>query len=419
MHAWPKKVSTMETDELAGLWTRLEGASRLWWLVVLTTIAGCVAGFGYGYRAHPEVTAQASVVFRPASTAERFIDSLSSTAMATEKELASDPEVYARVVEITGTDNATISDKLTADVPLDSNVLILTATAADEDSAVELGNAYADAFLDFRSSLNSSDTEAVAERTGPARVPNPGHNVGLTKSSVFGGLLGLVIGLAAALVLASRDNRLRGRRSLREVMPDSPIWALVPTAGSPVELGLAAATLVAHLPTGQDRAAIAVVAGATAGDLTEGVVRGVAEALTDRGLRVLTVHIGRHREETTPATRLVLANLPEERPGRWWSLDLEALPLGAGSARLTEAARQLAGRVDLVLVAGTDASRSRASREAIAEADVVVLVARHAVTRTPEIAAARESIELLDKRVHGLIVLNLRNRARTYDHSAR
>ena len=218
MHAWPKKVSTMETDELAGLWTRLEGASRLWWLVVLTTIAGCVAGFGYGYRAHPEVTAQASVVFRPASTAERFIDSLSSTAMATEKELASDPEVYARVVEITGTDNATISDKLTADVPLDSNVLILTATAADEDSAVELGNAYADAFLDFRSSLNSSDTEAVAERTGPARVPNPGHNVGLTKSSVFGGLLGLVIGLAAALVLASRDNRLRGRRSLREVM---------------------------------------------------------------------------------------------------------------------------------------------------------------------------------------------------------
>lgn len=88
--------------------------------------------------------------------------------------------------------------------------------------------------------------------------------------------------------------------------------------------------------------------------------------------------------------------------------------MGVGSSRLHEAARQLGGRIDVILVAASDASRSRPTREAIAEADVVVLVARHGVTRTPEIAAARESIELLGTRVHGLIVLGVPARGRNY-----
>ena len=399
-------------SELTGLWTRLEGASRLWWLVVLAAIAGAVAGAGYGYRASPEVVAKASIVFRPASVEQRFVDSLSTTAMGTERELASDQEVLVKVVEATGVDAQTLPDRLSADVPENSNVLILTASDTSEEGATTLAEAYATAYLEFRSSLDSADTQPVAERTGPARIPES-QRPSVIRMAAFGGVLGTVIGLIGALWVASRDDRLRGRRTISEALPDSPIWARVSNTSTYSELGLAAATLMAHLEPREGRSSIAVIAGATGSDRTSDTVRGIAEALTDRGLRVLTVRMGGGGPAEVTG-RLALTAMTEERPGRWWSLDHEALPMGVGSSRLHEAARQLGGRIDVILVAASDASRSRPTREAIAEADVVVLVARHGVTRTPEIAAARESIELLGTRVHGLIVLGVPARGRNY-----
>jgi capsular polysaccharide biosynthesis protein/Mrp family chromosome partitioning ATPase len=142
------------------------GSIRRHWLVAASIVLVCaVAGAVVPSMQPRHYTATTTVLVGPP------VDMLPTAInMATEKEVARSPAVAERAVATLGLEAsaAEVLPKISLDVPVDSNILRISASADAPEDARRLANAMGEAYLDFRreSSLNGveASTALIDER---------------------------------------------------------------------------------------------------------------------------------------------------------------------------------------------------------------------------------------------------------------
>ena len=146
--------------------TDVLGSIRRHWLVATSIVIVCaVAGAVLAAMQPRHFTATTTVLVGPP------VDMLPTAInMATEKEVARSPAVAERAVDMLGlqASAAEVLPRISLDVPVDSNILRISASADAPEDARRLANAMGQAYLDFRreSSLNGveASTALIDER---------------------------------------------------------------------------------------------------------------------------------------------------------------------------------------------------------------------------------------------------------------
>jgi succinoglycan biosynthesis transport protein ExoP len=252
------------------------GSIHRHWLVAASIVVACaVAGAVLAAMQPRHYTATTTVLVGPP------VDMLPTAInMATEKEVARSPAVAERAVDVLGLEGsaAEVLPRISLDVPVDSNILRISASADAAEDARRLANAMGQAYLDFRrgSSLNGveASTALIDERiavltrrlrslrsegaTKPAeRARNrteasvihseisileqriassattglvPGRVIAeatrplepsgppVLASALFGALVGILVALGAVIAIESFDRRVRTAEEVQRAM---------------------------------------------------------------------------------------------------------------------------------------------------------------------------------------------------------
>jgi capsular exopolysaccharide synthesis family protein len=123
--------------------------------------------------------------------------------VATELVVASGSELLAEVRAVVGDE-----PDLSVDTAGDADVLQFTASSTNADNAAAAANAYADVYV-----AQAPGTEVVDRAVAPSDPYEPD----VVRSVLLAALAGLVIGVAAALLVAWRDTTIRSERQLTKL----------------------------------------------------------------------------------------------------------------------------------------------------------------------------------------------------------
>ena len=261
------------------------------WLVLATialTVVAALLALGEQERTY---TSTAQVVVNPEMTAG---GAPILPQMGTERAKVESGDVAAAAAERIGTDVETASEGLSVTVPVDTNVLAISYTAADADQARKGAEAFTREYVDYR---NADSKVRVAEVISEAELPEASP----PNYPLVGGLAlvaGLVLGVAAAFAWDRTRDRLRGTADVRQAT-GLPVLASVPRARSgsdplapPVRIRQAFGYLAAQLTslTENKRRDVAVlVTSPRSGAGTTTVAAQTAIALAELGRDVVLV----------------------------------------------------------------------------------------------------------------------------------
>ena len=178
---------------------------RGWWIVLLTLLVSLGASAWVTSRQQPRYRARASVAVAPNTRVRSVSDTLRSldtlerrTVIATFARLPAAPETRAAAAREMGRDASDLRRyRVDASVLPQTNIIRLTVEGRDAETAAAFANALAQATRREVRSLYGvytlkTLTPAVASRR--AIYPDPQRN------AVVAGLLGLLVGVAAALM---------------------------------------------------------------------------------------------------------------------------------------------------------------------------------------------------------------------------
>jgi Mrp family chromosome partitioning ATPase len=259
-----------------------------WWLILLCVALSLGAGYLWAQRGDEEYQSQARVLLlQPGAnvafaSGQPFVDP--TRERATDLELVGQPVIAKRV----GANHklkikpGQAAPKISANANGDSNVMTITARGTDRRSTTPFANAFADEFVRFRKETDRKryltalagvrqqiktlhkglkggkapqpGTPAATDlrtlrlqarqlsllssiQTGGSQViqraVGRGQPVGASESRslVIGGILGLLIGLALALLRDRLDPRLKTEAAVAGAAPGIPILASIPRPG--------------------------------------------------------------------------------------------------------------------------------------------------------------------------------------------
>lgn len=207
------------------------------WVIVACFVVALGASLALTLHAEKEYAATSSLLLRPSSDFEP------QRTVETNMQLLSLPVLAKRTAEkVPGT----TTDELKKDVEIsqqgESDIVRVKATANDPDLAAEIANTYADEFIAFRGGSSGEGTLSsvrIVERAIPENSPVSPKPV---KNAVFGGLIGLVLGIGIALLLEQLDSRVKREEDLPEVT-NLAILATIPRRKEFAEAGLGAGAL--------------------------------------------------------------------------------------------------------------------------------------------------------------------------------
>jgi succinoglycan biosynthesis transport protein ExoP len=262
----------------------LQVLRRRWLLVVFTALAVPLAALGFSLSQTEEYTAESSLLFRDAGVDQQLFGS----AFFSE---SSDPEREAatniRLVSLDGVANRTaaalpalrlsgseVSGKIDVSEEGDSDIATIAATDEDPAVASRLANTFAREFIEFRrqadrstiqraqrlvqaqldrlppeetesseaaqlrqreqelrilASLQTGDVELVQRAKPPSSPSSPKTQ----RNVALGLVLGLLLGIAVALLREQLDRRLRNPEEAQRAY-DLPLLAVIPKTGTMV-----------------------------------------------------------------------------------------------------------------------------------------------------------------------------------------
>lgn len=240
---------------------------RRWWLIVLPIALAGGAALALSLVATPQYSAEASLLFRDPGFDQRlFGSSVFQTTdptrqAATNLELVELDIVAKRAAAELGSSltRDEIRSKVEVSTESDSDVISIVATDPDPDRAAEIANAFAESYIDFRrdadrakiggaqrlvesnlrtleedpesssekeieslqdqvsqlktlKALQTGNAELVQRATAPENPSSPKP----IRNTLFGGLLGVLLGVAGVLLIERFDRRLRTPNDLAD-----------------------------------------------------------------------------------------------------------------------------------------------------------------------------------------------------------
>ncbi|MFJ6599979.1 polysaccharide biosynthesis tyrosine autokinase [Micrococcus luteus] len=219
-------------DILSVLWRR-------WLPIIAFTLLGVAAAFLLTATMPPRYTATATAVVNPTVTdnpaAAQSQDMLAKSRAGQYQELAESHLVAERVAEDMpdAGDAQALRGAVSVSNPSNSSMLKVTVESSDPQQAERLANAWIDALTqeaDRLAKADGGDPQVEINRMIPAIAPTAPSSPNLRLNVILGTALGLLVGLAVAVLQELLDRRLRGVEDLR-ALGLTPLGAL-PAVGN-------------------------------------------------------------------------------------------------------------------------------------------------------------------------------------------
>lgn len=181
-------------------------------MVVLCFVASTAAAAILSVRAEKQYEATTALLLRSSSAFEP------QRAVDTNLQLLGLPAVAEGAAErLPDVSEAEIEGAIESVQEGDADILEITATASSPELAARIANAYAEEFLEFREEgsrekLQTSQIEVI-EPASPSSDPVSPKPL---RNTIFGGLIGIVLGIGLALLLEQLDRRVKRREDLED-----------------------------------------------------------------------------------------------------------------------------------------------------------------------------------------------------------
>jgi succinoglycan biosynthesis transport protein ExoP len=420
--------------------------ARLRWIafVTLAVIAGAAA---MSWSRTPMYQSSADVLVQPrmfaAATPPQVPD------MGSEREVAESATVIAIAATMLHVSPDTVSNGLSASVPLNTHVLQISYTSGDPVLAQQRAQAAAEAYVQYwiaqQPALTSGRdpgpkvlNSAVISNARVSKTPvSPNHSLDLAIALV----IGLALGIGTAYLRDRLDDRVRGAADLEQQVGGAAVLAVTPHRWTipgrhatplcePGSTGAAAyndlAVFFLRRAAARPEHTILVTAASASTQVT--VSANLAVALAGTGRRVLLVH-GDLRNplscELFDSNPMVgLADVLEGRIAVSEALqptgvvDLLELPTGVLNGNpggvlhgfgLRQTLRRLAKMADVVVIDGPAVLAGADIAPFVDVADVVLLAADRRRTTRAEARAAAAQLAALPDKVAGWVLVNDRS----------
>jgi len=215
-------VSTERKSESSDLSLIAQAIRRRLKIVVICLIVGIAGAVVLTIQSDKQYSATSSILLNPSSGFEP------QRTVETNLELLGLPLLAVRTAEeVGGLSSSEVSSAVSVSQQGESNIVQVEATTDDPDLAAEIANSYAEQYVLFQEGGEREKFAGrvrVVERAVPDDTPvspKPTRNV------IFGGLIGLVLGLALALLLEQLDRRVKRQEELPQVT-GLPLLATIP-----------------------------------------------------------------------------------------------------------------------------------------------------------------------------------------------
>jgi capsular exopolysaccharide synthesis family protein len=199
---------------------------RIW--VVAVCVGVCLLGaIVLTLKSEEEYSSTAALLLRPSSAFEP------QRVVETNLRLTELPALaYQTSKEVGGISGEEVEKAIVASQQGEADIIQIKATTNDPDNAAEIANAFAEQFITFRERDTEGDGPEgelaspiqLVERAEPETSP---VSPSTTKNLIFGGLIGLALGIGLALLLEQLDRRVKRQDDLPEVT-GLPLLTTVP-----------------------------------------------------------------------------------------------------------------------------------------------------------------------------------------------
>lgn len=417
-----------------------------WLAVVAGLLIGALAGLLFGLFSPAYYTASTTLyVYSPSgdSTDAAYQGSLvSQQRVSSYAELVTSEDVTDDVIARLGLRETSpeLAKQLSASSASDSVLIDLSATDGDPARAALLANTVATSFIAVVNDLEKPSTpgaqqQVFVRQVRPAKAPVESGNPSVLVTTAVGGVLGLALGVVAAVVLSALDKSVRSVGQLGRVSEVPTLGAIPVDAarsdGSVADSltgGSAYSEALRSLRTNLDfvdvdhASSVIVLTSPLEGEGKTTTVAGLAVALASVGKRVIIVDADLRRPQL--ATRLGFddaVGLSGVLAGKV-GLDAALQPWGPGLTRVLAsgvippnpsellASRQaselfaaLRERADVVLVDTPPVLPVTDAATVARHADATVLLCRIGSTRIAQVESALTSLRAVSANVVGTI----------------
>lgn len=200
---------------------------KQWGLIVIVAMVGLLAGAGYSLLQNPRYEAT-SRVYVAASSTETVSEALQGSnfiqsQLATYAEAASEPIVIENAIALLGIDETPgeLGSTVTGSRPTNTLYIDLTANRATAEEAAAVANAVTASFvteIPRMSQVSPGDDATVrVSIVREATVPGSPVSPNIPLLLALGGLVGLALGVAVAVLREVLDTRIRNERDLEAV----------------------------------------------------------------------------------------------------------------------------------------------------------------------------------------------------------
>lgn len=184
------------------------------WVILLCVVVSTAVAVALTLRADEQYEATSTMLLRASAEVE------AQRAVDTNLELLALPAISERTAaQVPGLGASGVEAAVEASQEGESDVIQVTATDASPERAALIANTFAEEFLAFREGgganrerLQTGRVEII-ERASPPSSPTSPQSV---RNIVFGALIGLMLGLGAALLLEQLDRRVKREDDLIE-----------------------------------------------------------------------------------------------------------------------------------------------------------------------------------------------------------